>query len=84
MPPMDRRALIALYRRAFAGLTIVAIAAQLIDINNRGHLDLLNYFSYFTIDSNLIAAAVLLIGAARWRPGGLRHSTWCEGLPWST
>lgn len=67
MPPVDRRALIALYRVVFGALTIVAIVAQLVDINSRGTLDLLNYFSYFTIDSNLIATAVLFAGAARWR-----------------
>ena len=37
---------------------------QLIDLAGKGTLDPVNYFSYFTIDSNLIAAAVLLVGAA--------------------
>ncbi len=57
---VDRRALIAAYRAGFAALTVVAIAAQLVDLGGRGKLDLLNYFSYFTIDSNLIAVAVLV------------------------
>jgi hypothetical protein len=64
---MDRRALIAAYRAGFAILTTVAIAAQLVDIAGRGSLDLLNYFSYFTIDSNLIAVLVFLACAIHWR-----------------
>lgn len=64
---MDRRTTIAAYRAAFGLLTIAAIGTQLADLSARGTLDLVNYFSYFTIQSNLIATAVLLIGAARWR-----------------
>lgn len=67
MRGMDRRAVIAAYRAGFAALTVVAIAAQLLDIAGRGKLDLLNYFSYFTIDSNLIAVAVFLVCAVGWR-----------------
>ena len=36
---------------------------ELIDLAGKGTLDPVNYFSYFTIDSNLIAAAVLLVEA---------------------
>ncbi|HEV2006577.1 MAG TPA: Pr6Pr family membrane protein [Candidatus Limnocylindrales bacterium] len=64
---MDRRAAIATYRAAFAILTIAAILTQLVDLSAKGTLDPFNYFSYFTIQSNLIATAVLLVGAARWR-----------------
>ena len=42
-------------------------SVQLADLSGRGVLNPVSYFSYFTIDSNLIAATVLLIGAARWR-----------------
>lgn len=67
MPCVDRRALIAAYRAGFAALTVVAIGAQLLDLAGRGKLDLLNYFSYFTIDSNLIAVAVFIACVAGWR-----------------
>ena len=67
MRRMGRRAVIAAYRAGFAALTIVAIAAQLLDIARRGKLDLLNYFSYFTIDSNLIAVAVFVACVVGWR-----------------
>ncbi len=56
---MDRRAAIATYRLAFAVLTIGAITVQLLDLSAKGTLNLASYFSYFTIESNLIATAVL-------------------------
>ena len=64
---VDRRSVIATYRLGFGLLTLVAMAVQLADLASSGTLDLVNYFSYFTIQSNLIAATLLLIGAARWR-----------------
>lgn len=67
MLPMDRRVVHALARVFFAGLTLAAILTQLADLAFAGTLNPVSYFSYFTIDSNLIAATVLLIGAARWR-----------------
>ncbi len=70
MPPMDRRALVALYRAAFGVLAFVAIGVQLADLAGKGTLDPVNYFSYFTIDSNVIGGAILLIGAVRWRGPG--------------
>ena len=64
---MDRRAAIASYRLGFGGLTIAAIATQLIDLAGKGSLNPVSYFSYFTIEANLISTVVLLVGAARWR-----------------
>jgi hypothetical protein len=64
---VNRQRLIATYRVGFALLTLVAIAAQLIDLAGRGVLNPANFFSYFTIQSNLIGIAVFLIGAARLR-----------------
>ena len=64
---MDRRLLLVAYRVGFAALTLVAIAAQAADLAGRGVLVPANFLSYFTIQSNLIACAVFLIGAARWR-----------------
>ena len=52
--------------RAFTGvLTLVAIAAQLKTTFDAGVLNPVNFFSYFTIQSNLIGAAVLLYLAVR-------------------
>ena len=63
---MDRRAL-AVSRLFFAALTLAAIVVQLTDLAARGTLDVVSYFSYFTIESNLIAVVALLVMAARWR-----------------
>ena len=54
----------ALCRAFFAGVALVAIAVQLTDLAGKGVLNPVSYFSYFTIDSNLIAASILLVGAA--------------------
>jgi hypothetical protein len=54
---------VAVCRAFFAGVAVVAIAVQLSDLAGKGVLNPVNYFSYFTIDSNLIAAAILLVGA---------------------
>ena len=60
---MTRAATVAACRIVFAGLTLVAIAVQLISLSSQGTLNPVNYFSYFTIDSNLIATGVLIAGA---------------------
>ena len=63
---MDRRTLISVYRLAFAILTIVAIVTVAGDLVGRGQFVPANFFSFFTIQSNLIAVAVFLLGVA-WR-----------------
>lgn len=57
--------MIASYRAFFGLLVLAAVGTQLADLSSRGVLDPLHYFSYFTIDSNLLAAAVFLILAVR-------------------
>src|SRR5690349_1773355 len=52
------------YRAAFALLTLVAMATQFVHEWNRGG-SIANFFSFFTIEGNLAAAAVLLWGATR-------------------
>ena len=61
---MERRPLLAILRIGFAILAIAAILTQLLDLSGRGVLDPINFFSYFTIQSNLIAVAALLWTAA--------------------
>jgi hypothetical protein len=63
---VSRASAVALCRAFFAGVVLVAIATQLISLAGEGTLNPVNYFSYFTIDSNLIAAGVLIAGAVRW------------------
>jgi hypothetical protein len=64
---MTSRSALALYRLVFSLLALAAIVVQLADLAGKGVLNPVNYFSYFTIQSNLIGVAVLLIGAAAWR-----------------
>ena len=59
---MDRRLALALFRLVFAALTVVAIVYQFVQLADAGTLVPLNFFSYFTIQSNLIAVAVFLVG----------------------
>lgn len=69
---MSKAAGLALTRVFFAALTVVAIVVQLVDLAGKGTLNPVNYFSYFTIDSNLIGVGCLLAGASRWRAGRSR------------
>jgi hypothetical protein len=61
---MDRRSALRVGRVAFALLDVVAIAVQLLDLAGRGTLNPVSYFSYFTIESNLIAIFALLLAAS--------------------
>jgi hypothetical protein len=63
--------------RAFIGvLTLVAIGAQLKTTLDAGVLNPVNFFSYFTIQSNLIGAAVLLYLAVRGGQRSARVDWW--------
>ena len=64
---LDRR-LIAGYRLAFAALVVAAIVVQMLDAAARGVLNPFNFFSYFTIQSNLIGVAAFVAAAVAWRP----------------
>lgn len=64
---------IAAYRLVFGLLGLAAVATQFGDLLSRGVLDPLHFFSYFTIESNLLAAFVFLWLAAR--PGAPRSTT---------
>jgi hypothetical protein len=66
-PAVDRRPILALLRVGFAALALVAITVQLLDLAGKGVLNPVNFFSYFTIESNLIAVAALLLATATWR-----------------
>jgi hypothetical protein len=61
------RAVFPLYRLGFALLTLAAIVPHLVSMAGSGKLDPFHYLTFFTIDSNLIATSLFLVGAARWR-----------------
>lgn len=63
----SRRAL-AIARLGFAGLGLAAVTAQLIKGLDRSAFSVVNFFSFFTIQSNLIAVVSLAVtGVAAWR-----------------
>ncbi len=66
---MNRRLVLAILRIGFAVLAVVAIGVQMLDLADRGVLNPINFFSYFTIESNLIAVAALLWAATAAQAG---------------
>ena len=73
MPPVVLRVL----RAATALIAIAAIVVQAKTLADAGKLDVVNFLSYFTIQSNLIGIAVLLLLALR-SPGP--RPAWLESL----
>lgn len=55
------------YRVLFALATLVAVGYQWIDGSDRPDFKVSNFFSFFTIQSNILAAIVLLLLATIWR-----------------
>jgi hypothetical protein len=70
---------VSLVRGFFGLLTLIAIAAQLKVAADAGVLNLVNFFSYFTIQSNLIGAAVLLFLAVRGNAPRSARVDWWRG-----
>ena len=67
-----------LVRLGTAALAIAAIVAQVVTLADAGRLDLVNFLSYFTIQSNLIGIVVLLLMTLWWAPG--HRPVWLEWL----
>ncbi len=66
-------------RVALGVVALVAVVARLLESDGAPGFSAANFFSYFTIQSNLIAAAVLLVagaGALRGRPPSERLDLW--------
>jgi hypothetical protein len=63
---MDRHTIVSVGRIVFSTLTLVAVVAQLVwGTRNNPGFDAANFFSFFTIESNVFAAVVLLVFALR-------------------
>jgi hypothetical protein len=69
---MNSRLVFVAYRAGLASFVLVAVLTQMADLLARQVLVPLNFFSYFTIQSNLIGAAVFFVAAANWRSGRSR------------
>jgi hypothetical protein len=63
---MAGRQVLAQLRVGLGLLAFVAIGAQIADLAGNGHFNAVNFFSFFTIDSNLLGATMLIVAAARW------------------
>ncbi len=61
---MRRAYLLTGYRLFFGLLGFSAVITEVATLHQRGRLDAFNFFSYFTIQSNLIAVAILLLTAS--------------------
>jgi hypothetical protein len=59
--------MVSLYRLVFATLGFVAVITEIVTLNNRNIFNPSNFFSYFTIESNLLAAMMLAIFAFSYR-----------------
>ena len=66
---MSGRAIHTALRVAFAALGLAAIGYQMLDLAAKGTLDPVNFFSYFTIQSNLIGIAALVWAATAGHGG---------------
>jgi len=60
---MNKRLGLVLFRLAFGSLGFITILTQLIYLDHHKALNTLNFFSYFTILSNVFSVLALLIGA---------------------
>ncbi len=62
-----RRSIVSLYRAVFGILVLAAVVTQLVSLVGKPTFNPVSYFSYFTIDSNLVAATLFLAGSAATR-----------------
>jgi hypothetical protein len=67
---MRRQSLVRLYRTAFGLLGLSALVTEVATLHERGTLDLANFLSYFTVESNLFAAVVLIGSGLLLTDGG--------------
>lgn len=59
-----KRYALFLYRIGFAVLVAVSIVTQFISSSGKTGFNPINFFSFFTIESNILAAIVLLVGSS--------------------
>ncbi len=57
------RALLVAYRLVLCFLGVTAITTEIATLVERGNFNPANFFSFFTIESNILVAATLLLGA---------------------
>lgn len=58
---MHKRYITASYRLFFGTLTLIAVIAQLLQVFEKPNASLVNFFSFFTIESNIFAAGLFIV-----------------------
>ena len=76
---MDSRGVLALVRVIAAAVVLMALGADIVGQAGSGSDALVRTLSYFTVQANLIGAAVLLFAAARWRRPATPTLDWLRG-----
>jgi hypothetical protein len=67
---MDRTARVKIYRTAVGLLAFSALVTEVATLHERDKLELANFLSYFTVESNLFAAVVLVASGLTLSPRG--------------
>ena len=68
------------YRLLFAAAIVAAVVSQWVDgVNNSDTFKVANFFSFFTIQSNIIAAVVLVLLATTWQDNRSETQTLIRG-----
>jgi uncharacterized membrane protein len=76
---MGSRGLLALVRVIAAAVVLVALGSDIAGRAGYGSDDLVKTLSYFTVQANVIGAAVLLLAAATWRRPASPTLDWLRG-----
>lgn len=66
---MKRKQLLVGYKIAFALLGFAALVTEIATLVERGRFNLVNFLSFFTVESNILAVIALLAGAFALLPG---------------
>lgn len=78
---MTKQRFLGVSRLFFMALAVTALGVQLALGLRRETFDILNFFSFFTVESNLLAAAVLLVtGVTAFRSAALDRFALLRGL----
>jgi hypothetical protein len=67
---MQKRPLLVVYKVVLALLGVTALVTEVVALVHRGHFNAGNFFSFFTVESNILAVAALLAGSYAGKRNG--------------